>query len=91
MIQLKRVYEAPSSTDGTSFSSRALMASRGEKILAEISAWQKEAGPSNELRKWFHHDPARWTEFRRRYFVELKENQTPGSPSLQRFAAARSP
>ena len=32
----------------------------------------KELGPSDELRKWFGHDPARWREFRRRYLTELK-------------------
>jgi uncharacterized protein YeaO (DUF488 family) len=36
-----------------------------------IDAWLKEAGPSTELRKWFRHDPEKWTEFRRRYSAEL--------------------
>jgi uncharacterized protein YeaO (DUF488 family) len=30
--------------------------------------------PSTELRKWFAHDPAKWTAFRARYFRELKEH-----------------
>lgn len=25
------------------------------------------------LRKWFNHDPARWTEYQRRYHAELKQ------------------
>ena len=29
---------------------------------------------STSLRKWFGHDPQRWTEFRRRYRAELKAN-----------------
>jgi uncharacterized protein YeaO (DUF488 family) len=33
----------------------------------------KELAPSTELRKWFGHDPERWTEFRRRYAAELKD------------------
>jgi uncharacterized protein YeaO (DUF488 family) len=32
----------------------------------------KELGPSNELRKFFGHDPSRWQEFRKRYLTELK-------------------
>jgi uncharacterized protein YeaO (DUF488 family) len=36
-----------------------------------IDAWLKEAGPSTELRKWFSHDPEKWSEFRRRYSAEL--------------------
>lgn len=30
--------------------------------------------PSNELRKWYEHDPAKWEEFKRRYFLELEES-----------------
>jgi uncharacterized protein YeaO (DUF488 family) len=33
--------------------------------------WLKDVAPSNELRKWFSHDPAKWTEFRKRYLEEL--------------------
>jgi uncharacterized protein YeaO (DUF488 family) len=33
--------------------------------------------PSTELRKWFAHDPARWTEFQTRYRDELKTNKEP--------------
>ena len=31
----------------------------------------RDAAPSHELRRWFGHDPTRWTEFRRRYTAEL--------------------
>jgi uncharacterized protein YeaO (DUF488 family) len=34
----------------------------------------KDAAPSTDLRKWFHHNPALWNEFRRRYFIELKKS-----------------
>ena len=36
--------------------------------------WLKDVGPSTALRKWFGHDPAKWDEFRRRYFAELAAN-----------------
>ncbi len=87
MIQLKRVYESPSAADGTRFLVERLWPRGVKKSSLEINAWLKETGPSNELRKWFHHDPARWTEFRRRYFAELKENPDSWQPIL---AAARS-
>jgi uncharacterized protein YeaO (DUF488 family) len=29
--------------------------------------------PSDELRKWFGHDPGRWGEFKKRYHEELAE------------------
>lgn len=46
-----------------------------KKADAGISQWMKEIAPSNELRKWFGHDPARWEEFRRRYKVELTKKR----------------
>lgn len=42
-----------------------------KKEELDIDVWMKQLSPSSELRKWFGHDPARWDEFRRRYFKEL--------------------
>jgi uncharacterized protein YeaO (DUF488 family) len=33
----------------------------------------KEIGPSNELRKWFGHDPDKWDEFKDKFFQELDQ------------------
>ncbi len=41
------------------------------KERAKIDRWVKDAGASTELRKWFGHDPAKWEEFRNRYFAEI--------------------
>jgi uncharacterized protein YeaO (DUF488 family) len=41
------------------------------KVDAKVDLWLKEIAPSDELRRWFGHDPARWTEFRARYRDEL--------------------
>ena len=80
MIQLKRVYETPSSADGAGFLVERLWPRGMNKSSLEIEAWLKDAAPSASLRKWFHHDPARWNEFRRRYFTELKESPTSWLP-----------
>lgn len=40
---------------------------------AGLAAWYKELAPSTELRRWFGHDPERFSEFRRRYQDELRE------------------
>jgi uncharacterized protein YeaO (DUF488 family) len=42
------------------------------KAKAALDDWIKEIAPSTELRKWFGHDPARWTEFQCRYRAELR-------------------
>ena len=83
MIQLKRVYEASSSTDGVRFLVERLWPRGVKKSSLEISAWLKEVAPSVELRKWFHHDPARWDEFRRRYVTELSKNPASWRPILE--------
>jgi uncharacterized protein YeaO (DUF488 family) len=36
-----------------------------------VDLWLKEIAPSNALRKWFDHDPAKWPEFLERYREEL--------------------
>jgi uncharacterized protein YeaO (DUF488 family) len=43
-----------------------------KKEKAHVEKWMRQLGPSNELRQFFGHDPARWQEFRKRYLGELK-------------------
>lgn len=77
MIQLKRAYDSPDSADGARFLVERLWPRGMKKSSLEIRAWRKDVAPSADLRKWFHRDPARWEEFRRRYFAELEENPAP--------------
>jgi uncharacterized protein YeaO (DUF488 family) len=44
------------------------------KAEASLDNWMKDIAPSSELRKWFGHDPARWTEFQHRYRAELRQH-----------------
>jgi uncharacterized protein YeaO (DUF488 family) len=73
-IRLKRAYEAPAPADGTRILVDRLWPRGLTKAAAAIDQWMKEIAPSSELRKWFGHDPARWSEFRRRYAAELREH-----------------
>ena len=45
--------------------------------LGEDTPWLKDIAPSDALREWFGHDPAKWPEFRRRYAAELDANPGP--------------
>jgi uncharacterized protein YeaO (DUF488 family) len=49
----------------------------------QIDGWQKEVGPGDHLRKWFSHDPAKWTEFRRKYFAELEQRPDAWRPIVK--------
>ncbi|HEX5226110.1 MAG TPA: DUF488 family protein [Bryobacteraceae bacterium] len=73
MIRLKRVYEKAGPHDGARFLVERLWPRGLRKDQVKMDAWLKDAGPSTELRKWFSHDPAKWREFRRKYFAELRE------------------
>jgi uncharacterized protein YeaO (DUF488 family) len=47
-----------------------------------MEAWREDVAPSDTLRRWFNHDPAKWTEFRRRYFAELNRHRDALQPIL---------
>lgn len=72
MIRIKRVYEGPVREDGTRVLVDRVWPRGVRKEALRVSQWLKELGPSNELRKFFNHDPARWEEFRKRYRQELR-------------------
>jgi uncharacterized protein YeaO (DUF488 family) len=74
-IKIKRVYEKPSGEDGMRILVDRLWPRGLTKQKAAIDLWLKDIAPTTELRKWFAHDPKKWTEFRKKYLQELKENK----------------
>jgi uncharacterized protein YeaO (DUF488 family) len=70
-IALKRVYDEPAPSDGIRVLVDRLWPRGLSKERAHIDLWLKEVAPSNELRKWFGHDPEKFAEFRRCYEAEL--------------------
>lgn len=89
MIALKRVYETAEVNDGKRFLIERLWPRGIKKTALKYDAWIKEAGPSHELRRWFSHDPARWEEFRRRYFAELDSKSGVLEPIAKAAAEAQ--
>ena len=73
-IRIKRAYDPPDEADGTRVLVDRLWPRGLRKENAALTLWLKEIAPSPDLRKWFGHDPARWTEFSRRYRTELARN-----------------
>lgn len=76
-IRTKRVYEPCRTEDG----SRVLVDRVWPRGIAKgnlrLQHWAKEVAPSDELRRWFGHDPERWPEFKRRYADELAARPEP--------------
>ena len=75
MLNIKRVYEERSDTDGLRILVDRLWPRGISKERAGIDLWMKDIAPSDELRRWFGHDPSRWEEFKTRYLRELAEKQ----------------
>ncbi len=73
-IYTKRIYEHPANDDGYRVLVDQLWPRGLKKEDARIDRWVKEIAPTTELRKWYNHDPEKWTEFRRRYFEELDQH-----------------
>ena len=74
-IRIKRAYEPPAPDDGARILIDGIWPRGVTKKAAGLTLWCKEIAPSPALRKWFGHDPARWTEFQRRYRRELDNNR----------------
>lgn len=73
-IRTKRVYEQPDPADGRRILVDRLWPRGIAKATARIDYWARAIAPSTPLRQWYGHDPAKWNEFRRRYFAELDAN-----------------
>lgn len=86
-VSIKRAYAEPASSDGTRILVDRLWPRGLTKEKAKVDIWLKEVAPSNELRKWFAHDPARWAEFQSRYKNELKSCGEPLALLRQKAAA----
>ena len=71
-IFLKRAYDPPTASDGKRILVDRLWPRGLAKVKAKFDVWLKDVAPSTELREWFDHDPAKWTEFQTRYRAELK-------------------
>ena len=71
MIKIKRIYDAPTPDDGIRILVDRLWPRGVSKEKAKVDLWLRETAPSNELRKWYGHDPKKWAEFRKRYFSDL--------------------
>lgn len=73
MIKIKRVYDPPEKDDGCRILVDRLWPRGMSKERLKADLWMKDVGPSNELRKWFAHDPQKWPEFSSKYEKELEQ------------------
>ncbi|WP_192256579.1 DUF488 domain-containing protein [Mesorhizobium silamurunense] len=74
-IAVKRIYEAPEKTDGQRVLVDRIWPRGVAKKDAALTLWLKDIAPSDELRKWFGHEPERWADSQKRYRAELDRNE----------------
>jgi len=74
-LKLKRVYQRPQKDDGFRILVDRLWPRGVSKEKAKIDLWLKDLAPTDELRKWFNHQPEKWPGFLKKYKKELEKKQ----------------
>jgi uncharacterized protein YeaO (DUF488 family) len=84
-VRVRRVYDEPTPEDGARVLVDRLWPRGIRKDALALDDWTKDVAPSAELRGWFGHDPAKFTEFAARYRDEL--DTVAGRAALGRLRA----
>jgi len=71
-VRLRRVYDAPDPSDGRRVLVDRLWPRGLARDKAAIDEWLKTVAPSDELRRWYGHQPEKFPAFRQRYRHELR-------------------
>lgn len=83
-VTIRRIYDPPGDREGYRVLVDRLWP-RGVKRTPDLfDEWAKDAAPSDQLRRWYGHDPAKFDEFSRRYRAELRLR--PGKEAVARLA-----
>ena len=90
-IRVRRVYDDPSPEDGARVLVDRVWPRGLRKDAALLDEWAKDVAPSSGLRTWYHHDPAKFVEFRHRYTAELQQPGPREALSRLRALAAGKP
>ena len=85
-IRIARVYDGPEAMAGARLLVDRVWPRGVKRRNAALHDWLRELAPSTRLRKWFGHDPRRWSEFRTHYRAELRQH-APLLDALRRRAA----
>jgi uncharacterized protein YeaO (DUF488 family) len=78
-VRARRVYEPPEAADGRRILVDRLWPRGLSREKARLDEWLKAVAPSDDLRRWYGHDPERFAEFERRYEAELGEPDRAGA------------
>ena len=82
MIRIQRVYDKQPDDDSLRFLVDRIWPRGIKKSDLKLDGWLKDIAPTQNLRNWFKHDPAKWNEFKQRYTAELNANPDAWRPLL---------
>ena len=88
-IQLKRAYEPAEAADGYRVLVDRLWPRGLRREHARIDEWARDLAPSDQLRRWYGHDPQRFEDFRGRYLEELRDRRAHLAELRRRARAGR--
>ncbi|WP_057878372.1 DUF488 domain-containing protein [Levilactobacillus paucivorans] len=74
-IKCERIYTKPADLNGYRVLVDRLWPRGISKVNAQLASWEKEMGPTTDLRKWFNHEPEKFPEFKKRYVAEIEANE----------------
>jgi uncharacterized protein YeaO (DUF488 family) len=72
-LRYKRIYDEPHPDDGYRILIDHVWPRGVSRQRAKLDEWARDLAPSDDLRRWFGHDPARFEEFRSNYRAELSQ------------------
>lgn len=84
MLRIKRAYAEPEESDGTRILVDRIWPRGLSKEDLQLDGWLKQVAPSDDLRKWFDHDPDKWQEFRSKYRQELIKKSETWKPIIEK-------
>jgi uncharacterized protein YeaO (DUF488 family) len=90
-VRLRRVYEAPDPADGWRVLVDRLWPRGLSRSAAALDEWLKAVAPSDELRRWYGHQPEKFATFRQRYEQELRSPERSGAFDHLRQRARQGP
>jgi uncharacterized protein YeaO (DUF488 family) len=89
VVKVKRVYEGREDGDGRRVQVDRLWPRGLRKQDVAVDIWLRDVAPSDRLRRWYGHDPARFGEFSGRYRAELEDaSHAPTLAQLRELVAA---
>ncbi len=88
-VKVKRIYDEPRRDDGFRVLVDRIWPRGLSKESAGVELWLRDIAPSSGLRRWFGHDPDKWSEFKTRYWRELDDNPQPVNELVEKASGRR--